>query len=246
MRPEFEPTSPIPRGGTGFTALAATLGLGLCFGSFGLLAQPTATAPNHDPLMSLMLSQPRIDVDSPVSASAVFDPPAVRPGEKAIYRVTFNALEESVEWPNNLPVPSNVEVEAGGHGQMLSMAGAKLEPRTAFNFRLQSKEPGQIVIPEFTVMVYGQPVTVPAAQLEVTTAPPPTIGPAESLVIEVPETNLFVGEAISVNILFPGLVGIAMQGQAPVQLVGEGFVADQSTFHPRFESRARGFGRSNG
>ena len=44
----------------------------------------------------LMISQPKIDIDSPVSATAVFDPPVAGPGQTAIYRVTFNALEESI------------------------------------------------------------------------------------------------------------------------------------------------------
>ena len=50
-----------------------------------------------DPLMSLMLSQPRIDITSEVRATAVFDPPVVAPGEVAIYRLTFNGLEESID-----------------------------------------------------------------------------------------------------------------------------------------------------
>jgi len=57
---------------------------------------------------------------------------------------------------------------------------------------------------------------------------------------------LFVGQAITVNIVFPGLVGIAAQGQAPVQLIGQGFVVDQSTFRPRFETRPRVPGRPAG
>jgi len=191
--------------------------------------------------MSLMLAQPKIDVESPVTPLATFDPPVVRPGEKAIYRVTFNALEESIEWPPKMPVPANVELVAGGHGQMLSMVAASLQPRTTFNFRLRAKDPGQVTIPGFVVTVYGQPVPVPPAQLEVMATPPPAIGPAQCLVLEVPRTNLFVGQAIPVAILFPGLVGIAMQGQAPVQLIGQGFIADQSTFRPRFDSRSHVF-----
>jgi hypothetical protein len=208
-----------------------------------LFAQPASPPPAQDPLLSLMLSQPKIDVESPVNPSVMFDPPVVKPGERAIYRLSFNALEESVELPTTLPVTPKVEIEPGGHGQTLSMVGGKLQPRTSFNFRIRAKEPGQISIPTFKVMVYGQPVTVPEAQLEITTTPPPTVGPAQCLTLEVPQTNLFVGQAVPVSILFPGVVGIAMQGQAPVQLVGQGFVSDQSTFRPRFETRPLSSGR---
>src|SRR3974390_3397375 len=44
--------------------------------------------PSQDPLMSLMLATPPIDVDSPVVPAASFDPPIVRPGEWTTYRAT--------------------------------------------------------------------------------------------------------------------------------------------------------------
>lgn len=226
------------------TVLALVLILILSL-SLDAKAQPASPPPAQDPLMSLMLSQPKIDIESPVKPISTFDPPVVKPGEQAILRITFNALEESIEMPASLPVPAGVQVEPGGHGQMLSMAGATFQPRTSFNYRLSSKSPGQIIIPSFTATVYGQPVTVPAAQLEISTAPPPSLAPAQILVLEVPQTNLFVGQAVPVSILFPGVVGIAMQGQAPVQLTGQGFVADLSTFRPRFEPRPHAFGKSS-
>src|SRR5690242_2424753 len=104
-----------------------------------LLAQPASTPPAQDPLLSLMLSQPKIDVESPVNPSVMFDPPVVKPAERAIYRLSFNALEESVELPTTLPVTPKVEIEPGGHGQTLSMVGGKLQPRTSFNFRIRAK-----------------------------------------------------------------------------------------------------------
>src|SRR5579859_644946 len=67
----------------------------LAFG--GLRSVARAAPAQQDPLMSLMLSQPKIDVESPVTPMAFFDPPIVRPGELVIYRISMNALEESVE-----------------------------------------------------------------------------------------------------------------------------------------------------
>ncbi len=45
--------------------------------------------------MSLMVSQPKIELPAVTKATAVFDPPVVRPGEQAFLRVMLNALEES-------------------------------------------------------------------------------------------------------------------------------------------------------
>src|SRR5689334_8299282 len=67
--------------------------------------QPTSIPPQQDPLMSLMLSQPKVDITTNVTAGASFDPPVVGPGEETIYRVTFNALEETIDWPKKLSAP---------------------------------------------------------------------------------------------------------------------------------------------
>ena len=48
-----------------------------CFSTLGQPANP----PSQDPLMSLMLSQPKIDVGAPVTAIAWFDPPVIGPGQ---------------------------------------------------------------------------------------------------------------------------------------------------------------------
>src|SRR5580698_2880140 len=62
-----------------------------------LLAAPLlvrAQTPPHLPLgglIQLQVAQPAVDVSSPVTATASFDPPMVRPGEKTLYRVNVDA-----------------------------------------------------------------------------------------------------------------------------------------------------------
>src|SRR5207302_2044690 len=108
------------------------------FGAPIALAQsPGQPPPVQDPLMSLMLSQPKIDIEGPVTAIATFDPPVVRPGQQVIYRVTFNnALEQSVQWPAKLPSPPGLEVTPGAQGQLLQMTGPTLVPLSTFNSRV--------------------------------------------------------------------------------------------------------------
>ncbi|HWX21402.1 MAG TPA: BatD family protein [Candidatus Binatia bacterium] len=194
-------------------------------------AQPASPTP-VDPLMQLMLSQPPIDVESPVVPLVSLDPPVVRPGEFSTYRVIFNALEESVEWPAKLAFPPPLEARPGAHGQMLAPGGAKLEPHAAFNYHVRASQQGQFTIPEFTVTVYGKPVTVPAAQLEVVASPPASLPPAQRLILEVPTTNLFVGQAIKVRVLLPGTPSGFVPGlMSPAQITGEGLFVDQTAFH---------------
>ena len=126
-----------------------------------------------------MISQPQIQ-----SLSRRRPPPPSIPrssarANTAFYRVVFNALEESVEWPGKITGPPQLEMRPGAHGEILQMTGTNLEPRTSFNYRVRATSLGTFTLPEFVVTVYGKSVTVPAAQLEVVAAPPATVRPAQ-------------------------------------------------------------------
>jgi hypothetical protein len=153
----------------------------------------------------------------------------------------FNALEENIAWPSKLPSPANLEVRAGAHGQIFQMAAPNsMVPLTAFNYHVRGVNTGEIVIPEFVVQAYGQPVPVPAARLEIssdTAASPP---PALSLSLEISKPNAFVGEPIPVRILMPAGAGGVIQGLAQVQFSGEGFLVDLAMAHQRLEAHHRG------
>src|SRR5262249_31614742 len=101
-------------------------------------AQPTSLPPQQDPLMQLMLAQPRMDITTNVTAVASFDPPVVRPGEQSIYRVTFNALEETIDWPKKLNAPPELQAEPGAHGQIIPMLGQSQIPFTSINTRIRA------------------------------------------------------------------------------------------------------------
>jgi hypothetical protein len=194
------------------------------------------SAATQDPMMQLMLAQPKIDVDSPVVPQASFDPPVVKPGDAAIYRVTLNALETAVDWPDTIPIPAGVTWRAGARGQILTLGGALLVPRTSFNYRVRTSEAGEIIIPEFTITVNGKPVKIPAAQLEVTNNPPRGLPPLQ-LLLQVPATRLFVGESIRARVLLPGSPGGgALQSLTQVQINGKGFVVDQSSARAHIET----------
>ncbi|SPE54596.1 conserved hypothetical protein [Verrucomicrobia bacterium] len=205
----------------------------LLFAAFpSTLAAQAARASTPDPLMSLMLSQPKIDLATQVVAVASFDPPVVRPGQQSIYRVTFNALEESIAWPDDIGAPPKLEVRPGARGQIFQMAGPKMEPHTTFNFHVRASAVGEYTIPLFMVTVDEQEVGVPPAQLNVVDSPPPSIEPP--LILEVAATNLFIGQPVSARVLLPaGLSG--PQGMSQVQFNGEDFLVDQSAPHQRID-----------
>lgn len=190
--------------------------------------------------MSLLMSQPRIALGAPVRAMATLDPPMVRPGEWAVYRVTFNALEQSVGWPEPFSAPAPLEIRPGARGQVLQMLGPTMEPRTTFNYLVRAPQAGNFLLPGFELKVYDQAVMVPGVQLTVTPHPPPSVQPAQRLKVEVAETNLYVGQPVRVRVLSPGSAAGLVQSLTQVQLTGQGFVVDQSAMRQRFESLPSG------
>jgi hypothetical protein len=178
--------------------------------------------------MSLMLSQPKIDITTNVSAVASFDPPIVRPGEQTIYRVTFNALEETIDWPKKFNAPPELQTEPGAHGQIIPILGATQIPFTTFNTRVRASAVGEFAMPEFKVQAYGSQVTVPAAQLKVVSDLPTPPSPILRLAMEIAETNLFVGQPIRVRATLPGSAGVFSHGLPPVQFTGQGILVDQA------------------
>ncbi|HHY86208.1 MAG TPA: protein BatD [Verrucomicrobia bacterium] len=192
-----------------------------------LFAQPTSTMP--DPLLTLMLNQPSIEIATNIEVTAEFDPPAVRPGEKAIYRVTFNALDESIVWPTELTPPEGLELRQSARGMTLISIPGKLLPRTGINYHARTRTTGSFVMPAFEVQVYTQRVRVPEARLEVvppgTSVPPPP----RQLRFQLSRTNLFVGEATIAQIILPMIAPSVIQRLDQPKINGEGLLVDQGT-----------------
>lgn len=194
--------------------------------------------PPQDPLITLMSSQPRIDLESPVTAISAFDPPAIRPGEKSIYRVTLNAIEASIEWPALINFPPGLSGTPSAHGQILQTSGGVLVPFTTFNTRLQATTGGTFSIPTFQVKAYGKTVTVPAAILVVSAdAPPP---PSSPVAFAPGTTNVFVGQSIPVRILLPTTQPGTFQSLGQVEINGKNIFTDQGLVQQRFETRLMG------
>jgi len=187
--------------------------------------------PQRDPLINMMMAQPKIDLSAPIRPTAIFDPPVPGKGEQGYYRVSFNALEESITMPAQINGPKQIEVKAGAHGQVLQIAPPVMVPLTVFNFRVKANEEGKVVMPEFQAQAYGTNVTIPGAELEVTATPTPPAAFPPQLAIDLAATNLFIGQAVPVSVLLPGLPGSSGSSSSAIQLTGNGFIVDQGVAH---------------
>lgn len=211
----------------------------LALGAF-LILKPTdvvaqSPAPQPDPLMQLMLSQPSIEISTNIEIRAVFDPPIVSVGEKSIYRVTINAVSDSIKWPEDIYAPGELTIKRSARGQILQPAGSMLKPMTTINHHVTAAKPGSFTIPEFKVRVYGRNVTVPAAHLVVATNTNPGAIRTAKLFMELSETNVYSGQPVKMRVLMPATQGTLMQALQQVQLNGDGILLDQSSVRQRIQ-----------
>lgn len=191
--------------------------------------------PQPDPLMQLMLSQPAIEISTNIEVRATFDPPVVLLGQMSTYRVTFNAVSDSIKWPEHIYAPMELTIKRSARGQILQSTGAALRPITAINHHATAKVPGTYAVPEFRVKVYGRNVTVPAARLEVVSQLNPTSPPPLRLLLELAETNAYCGQPINVRVVMPATSGNTLQVLSQVQVNGDGVMLDQTTVRQRIQ-----------
>ncbi len=210
------------------------LGASLHFLPTHVVAQSPAP-PQPDPLMQLMLSQPSIEISTNVEIRAVLDPMVVRVGEKSTYRVTINAVSDSIKWPDDIYAPGELTLKQSARGQILQPAGAALKPMTTINHHVTASATGEFTIPEFRVKVYGRNVTVPAARLVVSTNLNFAVTNATRLFIELSETNAYCGQPVKVRVLMPSTLNNFMQALQQVQLNGDGILLDQSAVRQRIQ-----------
>lgn len=215
------------------------LGLALSFvASAGWLraqAPAPAAAPAQDPLLQLMMSQPSIDISTNVEVFAVFDPPVIGLGEKSTYRVTINAVSDSIKWPEDIYAPMELTLKQSARGQIFQSVKNQLKPVTTINHHVSASKVGEYTIPAFRVKVYGRNIVVPAARLEVLSQAKPSAAPRQRLYIELSETNAFCGQRIDVRLFLPSQGSNVIQSLTQVQINGDGVMVDQSSVRQRIQ-----------
>ena len=216
----------------GCSMLVVSSCLGLT-ATFRLCAQ---TPPQIPPggLIQLQVAQPSVDTSSPVTATAGFDPPVVRAGEKTFYRVSVDATEASIPWPEKIPAPAEIKFGRSARGQMTQLQGNKFRPLTAFVYEVQALAAGHFAVTNFSVDIAGQTVEIPAASLDVV-AGDFNLPPARRLALEISATNIFLGQPIRVRVLLPTGPGNEIEALREIQLNGDGLLTDKTASRQSIE-----------
>ena len=157
-----------------------------------------------------------------------FDPPNAAPGSRIVYRVEISALEESLTLPDKLPLPAGLELKAGGRGQTYVPTGnMKLRPQSTVIFRGIAPVPGTYTIPAYTLMAYGKAIPVPAATLTVAAPGIPADPEAPRVLVQLPATDCYVGQLLSIPLLLPTQGDNAPFGFSHPQIRGD-FIFSES------------------
>jgi len=206
---------------------------------FATFRAPAQLPPQLPPggLIQLQVAQPPVDNSPlPATATAVFDPPAGRAGEKTFYRVTVTATEPSVQWPKKIAAPAELKFGNGARGQMMQLLGNRYRPVTAFTYEVRPTAAGRFTISNFVVNVAGQPVKIPAANLEILPVNSPPSPAARELEVEASATNVFLGQPVRVRVLLPASPGNGIEALREVQINGGGVMTDKTSVRQAVET----------
>ena len=207
----------------------------LLFAPFILRAQ---TPPQIPPLaqMQLQIQQPTVDTTTPVTASAAFDPPVVRAGDQCFYRVSLDATESSIQWPDKISAPPELKFGENARGQLTQSLGNRFRPLTEFVYEMQAATAGHFTVPNFRVNVAGDIVEIPAASLDVVADKSSSSPPAQRLVLEVAVTNVFLGQPFRARVLLPASSANEIEALREVQFTGDGLMTDKSALRQSVEA----------
>ena len=177
-----------------------------------------------------MVPQPAVDLArlGRISATAMFDPPAVRVGDTTFYRVTVGATENSTVWPEVISVPTELKLGTAIRGQVGLEDGTAFNPVTGFVYEVTPTAAGRFVISNFVISAGGQSVEIPATTLVVVESN--SIAPAavaRRLWLDVSSTNLFVGQPVRVHVMLPAGPGNQIDFLSDIQFNGSGFMTDK-------------------
>ncbi|HTV42397.1 MAG TPA: hypothetical protein VMF08_17650 [Candidatus Sulfotelmatobacter sp.] len=187
-----------------------------------------------DQAAKLQVPQPVVDISSPVTVTAAFDPPTAGVGQSVYYRVAIDgAGEAAVRWPGSISTPRELKFGPVTQGQLMEFLGNSFRPLASFLYEVKPAAAGHFTVPGFMVMVDGQPVQIPAATVDVdpsVSGPPP-----RRLMLEVSATNVFLGQPLRARVLLPASPQNQIEALREVEFNGAGFMSDLSTVRQTVE-----------
>lgn len=180
-----------------------------------------------DQAARLQVPQPAVDVSSPATATAAFDPQVARVGQCVYYRVAIDGAGENIQWPDVISAPPQLKFGPASKGRLIQFLANKFRPLASFLCEVRPSAVGQYTIPAFEVLVDGKRVQIPSATLNVDNSA--SVAPARRLVMETSATNVYVGQPLRASVMLPASPANQIEALREVEFNGGGFLSDLTT-----------------
>lgn len=189
------------------------------------VAAPAQTNAPWDPAMVELLQQAAVETN--VLADAGFDPSVLAMGATGLYRLVVTADPEAVKLPDDILIPSALQMVKGGVGTSTALGNQTSPYLTTLNFRVTPSSEGVFTIPSFSISVGGRPVPVPARTLSVVAADSPEARRPVRLQVEPPDGDFYVGQSIPLQIVALDPGDHSLYGLVEPKAEGDGFIFDR-------------------
>lgn len=199
----------------------------------GVVRPPSSSQEQFDLLMA---SSAQLDIDSPVTVRTEFDPPTASLGSRVVFRLSINALDESVKVPDQLPAPAGLTLTPGGRAQSMQIVQTgRQQAFTTINFRATPAGVGTYVVPSFKMTAYGKEVVVPETRLTVVSANESALREAPRVILQVPPGEYYVGQTLKCALVLPDPGDGSVQAIMQSHITGEGVFVEPPVVGQRRE-----------
>jgi hypothetical protein len=196
---------------------------------------PAQTNAALDPAMAELLRQAAVETN--VFADAGFDPSVIAVGDTALYRIVVTAEPDAVKLPDNILIPSGLQVAKGGVGTSSVAKDQSSQYRATLNFRVTPRAEGSFTIPPYFVTVGGQKIAVPARTLTAVAPDSPDAKVSARLAVEVPPGDFYIGQAIPLQVVAFDPGDHSLFGLVEPKVSGDGFIFERVRGSQRRELR---------
>jgi oxygen tolerance protein BatD len=135
------------------------------------------------------------------SVTASLDRDTIAMGESVTLTLAFQ--DANPRGTPNLPAIPNVSVAGVAQSSEFTLVNGQTQSKLSFNYTLVPTQPGEITIPAMRIQVNGQDLMTQPLKLRVqaaSAATPETVNKTAFLKLVMPKTELYVGEALPVDI----------------------------------------------
>jgi hypothetical protein len=174
----------------------------------------------------------RFSANAAASVTAQFDRSTVMTGESANLSIVIEGGPPQSAEP--IPNVSGLSIQYRGRSQNTTIINGQTSSRELLNYSVTASQPGQYTIPSIKVVVGGTSYSTQPVTLTVTKADPSIQNRYAFLRLNVPKTEIYVGEILPIELQ---LYVVDAENLQQPQLKSESFIVHKQLEHTRSQAQ---------